>query len=79
MADLRRDLDSGKGDREMSQSRVFSRYFGCSPLTVRQAPERNASVWSTIDRSILTGAIVPHQVPAAAKRASQRAAKRPKR
>lgn len=45
-------------------SRVFSRYFGCSPLTVRQAPEHNASVWTTIDRSILTGAIVPHALPA---------------
>jgi AraC-like DNA-binding protein len=57
-------------------SRVFSRYFGCSPLTVRQAPERNASVWSTIDRSLLTGANLPHQVPATAKRAAKQTTKR---
>ena len=54
-------------------SRVFRRYFGCSPQTLRQSPERSASVWTTIDRAILTGAIVPHPLPTAAARARTRA------
>jgi AraC-like DNA-binding protein len=52
-------------------SRVFSRTFGCSPLTVRQAPEQSA-VWRHIDRSLLTGAIVPHAIPTADQRATKR-------
>jgi AraC-like DNA-binding protein len=40
-------------------SRVFSRYFGCSPLTVRQHPDRGSPVWTTLDRSRIHGARTP--------------------
>ena len=44
-------------------SRVFSRYFGCSPLAVRQAPGRGAAVTSTVGRTLVSGAILPHPRP----------------
>ncbi len=44
-------------------SRVFSRYFGCSPLAVRQDPGRGTPQGSTVGRTLVSGAIMPHPQP----------------
>lgn len=41
-------------------SRVFSRFFGSSPLSVRENPERGLRAWTTLDHSRVTEAFAPH-------------------
>lgn len=46
-------------------SRVFSRFFGSSPLVVRESPERGRRAWTTLDHSRISAALAPRQAAGA--------------